>query len=249
MSRGTPGRCLHSKEALPRNGQFQLAELLGGSHDSPPGSRLLIWWGAVLLLLLGVLGNRPRTSLGCEKKERCSSSPPPRTSCAGCGFFSPEALGLRSRWGWIAGRFLLPAVAALAVLGAADGALIVTVGSPGGCRAWLVLRLGHGDSRSTMGSSIARLGGALLIAAAIFVAVVTAVRKTQRLPRNCGREHRGRYSYRWRSGLGSPRVALPVWRAAAERRSYDLHPFLREYGSAVALWERVDRQHAPAESR
>ncbi len=203
----------------------------------PDRDFLNFWWGALPLLLLGLWG--------FVRTFRSDSSPRRAVILlvlgllAIAGFFSPGSVALRAHWGWIAGRFLLPAFAVLAALGAATEGLAVTWG----LRAAIVLGWYSAWPRGFSledASAMARFAGVLLIASALLAALVLVARN--RIG-PAGMAAAGIASVALVGGaLGWVRheARYPIWRAAAERRAFDLHPFLTEYGSAVALWQRVD---------
>ncbi|MGE5345338.1 MAG: hypothetical protein ACM3JH_05220 [Acidithiobacillales bacterium] len=203
----------------------------------PDRDFLNLWWGTFPLLLVGVWGILRSFRYGSSRRQALILLILGLVAVA--GLFSPGSVGLRAHWGWIAGRFLLPAVAVLAVLGAAAEGLAVTWGlrvavALGWYSAWP-----RGFSFEDA-SAMARLGGVLLVASALFAALAVTGRNRVR---PAGMAAAGIATVALVGGAWGwvrHEARYPIWRAASECRAYDLHPFLRDYGSAVALWERVD---------
>lgn len=150
--------------------------------------------------------------------------------------FSPEALALRTYWASIIGRFMLPALGVCAALAAATNRAAVRtwLGFAGLLGLWGALP--HGFSREDV-SATAEVGGVLVVGAALGgIALLLAARR--------GSPATGALAA---IGLllvsaafwGSIRAeARPlIWRAACQRRAFELHPF---NAAAYVLWQALD---------
>jgi hypothetical protein len=153
--------------------------------------------------------------------------------------FSPDALALRTRWMWIIGRFLLPALGVCAVLAAATNHAAIRAGLSLAALLGLWGALPHGFSREDV-SAASEVVGVLIAGTAL--AGVAASLTARRAGRAAGVLAGTAVLLVSGALWGAIRAqARPlIWQAAYERRAFELHPFVPAYGSAHVLWQALD---------
>lgn len=193
-------------------------------------------WGGALLAVLGVAGivvvlrRGPRPVVAFL------------AAFAGLSLallFSPDTLALRARWSWIIGRFMLPALGSLAALAAASGGTAMMLGLSSAALLGILGSLPHGFSYEDVAAA-SRVGGLALVGAAV------AILAAKEFRRRAGAWASALASAIVLSAVGGTWAAIRVearpaiWKAAFERRAFELHPFVPAYGSAYVLWQAVD---------
>lgn len=153
------------------------------------------------------------------------------------GLLGPNTLGLRTHWAVVFGRFLLPAVAPIALLAATipGAAMTACLGFCVAVGCWLAAP--QGFSREDL-LALAWLAGAA------FVLVAAANRMTAAL-----RRRRALVALTWvlaaaalAGSLGAIRSSFRyrIWRAAGQARAFDIHLLSGDYMASVPIWRRLD---------
>lgn len=193
-------------------------------------------WGGVALALLGAVGLVALARRGSPGLAVFLAAEAALTLAL---LFSPDALALRTWWAWIIGRFMLPALGVCAVLAAATNHAAVRAGFGFAALLGLWGALPHGFSREDF-SAAAEVAGVLVAGAAL--AGIAASLARRRAGRAAGALAGTAVLLVAGAVWGAIRAqARPViWRAAYERRAFELHPFVPAYGSAYSLWQALD---------
>jgi hypothetical protein len=193
-------------------------------------------WGGVALAALGAIGLVALARRGSPGLAVFLAAEAALTLAL---LFSPDAFALRTRWAWIIGRFMLPALGVCAVTAAATNHAAARAGL--GLAALLGLwgALPHGFSREDA-SAGAEVAGVLVAGAAL--AGVAASLAARRAGTAAGALAGTGVLLVSGAMWGAIRTqARPlIWRAAYVRRAFDLHPFVPAYGSAHVLWQALD---------
>lgn len=193
-------------------------------------------WGGAALVLLGFAG---LVALARRGRGGLTAFLAAEAALTLALVLSPDALALRTRWGWIIGRFLLPALGVCAVAAAAMNSRAVRAGLVCAAVLGVAGSLPHGFSREDVSAS-AEVAGILLAGGALAAAAGTLVRRrfgtvsgaAAALAVFCG------VGGLW--GAARAHARPLIWQAAAARRAFELHPFTFEYGSAHTLWRALD---------
>jgi hypothetical protein len=194
-------------------------------------------WSGVLLIISGIVG---AVAL-LRRPGRRVASLYLAISAAAATFplFQPETIAMRTHWAGVIGRFLLPLLGTMMVFAASIDHPLTRLGF----RAAIGLGWFYGIPRGFSFEDVvaaSRIGGLLILCGAIGTAIALWIRSRRAIPAAFAASALliGAAGAGWSWIRREART--PIYRAAWQRRSFDLHALVPVYASAFPIWSRLD---------